>query len=119
MAPVAAPEQTEHHVSPTVSVPVDTHLANPENVADEMASTNDHLALENGDKSASYYHLALENVTDEIARTNALTQTTRLEPVLQLQNAIVSIETLHHEEEIVQAEPEGLEVVAASHSPAI
>jgi len=65
-----------------VSGPVDTHLANPENVTDEMASTNDHMALENGDKSASYNHLALENVTDEIARSNALTQTTGLELVL-------------------------------------
>jgi hypothetical protein len=99
--PSAAPEQTEHHVSPTVSGPVDTHLANPENGTNEMANTNDHLALENGDKSASYYHLALQNVTDEIARTNALTQTTWLESVLQLQNVIDSIETLLHEEGIV------------------
>lgn len=90
-----------------------------ENVIDEMANTNDHWALENGDKSASYYHLALENVTDEIARTNALTQTTRLEPVLQLQNVIASIKTLHHEEGIAQVEREGLEVSATSHSPAI
>jgi len=32
---------------------------------------------------------------------------------------IASIETLHHEEGIAQAECEGLDVVATSHSPAI
>jgi len=119
MAPTAAPEQTKQHVSPSVSVPVDTHLANPENVTDEIARTNDHLVLENGDKSAFHYNLAFENVTDEIACTDVLTKTTWLEPVLQLQNAIVSIDTLNHWEGIAQAELEGLEVAATSHSPAI
>ena len=101
-APVSATENPpKHQVFPMVSAPVDMHIAHFEAcpaAATLEASKNDH-----GDKSFFSYHLALENVTDEIVGTIDVERPSILEPVLQVEIVPVpfTVKIQQHKQQVV------------------
>jgi len=82
-APVAVTDPPpEQHVSPTVFPLVDPYVAQSETCPEALPLDSSRHA--HSDKSSFTYHLSLENVTDDVIRSNDVESTLVLDPVLQL-----------------------------------
>jgi len=119
-APIAETNQPpEHHVSPTVVAPVDTYVAQSETCPEVLPlDSSRHV---HSDKSAFTYHLALEDVTVDVIRSNDVESTSVLDPVLQLQHVPVprTVDVQQLEEGNAQVDSGALVVAATSNSLAI
>jgi len=119
-APVVATDQPpEQQVSPTVVALVDTYVAQSETCPEVLPLDSSRHA--HSDKTDFTYHLALENVTDDIIRSNDVESTTVLEPVLQLQHVHVPLTVDVHQlkEGSAQVDSGALVVAAAGNSHVI
>ncbi|AET02663.2 DUF4283 domain protein [Medicago truncatula] len=119
--PVAATDQPpEQHVSPTVVAPVDTYVAQSETCPEALPLDSSIHA--HSDKSAFTYHLALENVTDDVIRSNDVESTSILDPVLQLQYVSIPLRSMFinlRRGSNAQLDSNTLVVAVAGNSPAI
>ena len=119
-APVAATNQPpEQNVCPMVVAPVETYVAQSETCREALSLDSSRHA--HSDKSAFTYHLALENITDDVSRSNDVESTSILNPMLKLQHVLVplTVDVQQLEDRNVHVDSDALVVAAAGNSPAI